>query len=131
VPPPATRHGTGETVLVVEDHPQMRGVVVCQLRELGYRPVEADGPVAALAILEREKINLLFSDVMMPGPIDGIALARQVFERWPGVRVVLTSGLPGAKLNDELGPAGSAVRLIAKPYRAEDLADVLREVFDG
>jgi CheY-like chemotaxis protein len=125
------QHGIGETVLAVEDNPRLRRVVVRQLRELGYRPVEADGPAAALAILEREKIDLLFTDVVMPGPINGIALARQVLDRWPAVKVVLTSGFSGAKLGSELEPFGAAVSLLAKPYRAEDLAGVLRKVLDG
>jgi CheY-like chemotaxis protein len=106
-------------------------VVMHQLSELGYRPIEADGPGAALAVLEREKIDLLFTDVVMPGPLDGIALARQALERWPAIKVVLTSGFPGTKLDNQLGPRGAGAHLLSKPYRAEDLARVLREMLDG
>jgi PAS domain S-box-containing protein len=126
-PPP----GMGETILAVEDNPRLRGIVLRQLRELGYRPIEAEGPAAALAILERETIDLLFSDIVMPGPIDGVALVQLAMERWPAVKVVLTSGFPGAKLDDQLGVRGTAVRLLSKPYRTEDLAGVLREVLDS
>jgi PAS domain S-box-containing protein len=129
--PIAMPHGNGETVLAVEDDPRLRRVVMRQLRELGYRPVEADGPVAALGVFAREKVDLLFTDIVMPGPVNGIALARQALERWPKLKVVLTSGFPGTRLEDEPGPFSSAVRLLTKPYHTEDLARVLREVLDG
>jgi CheY-like chemotaxis protein len=105
--------------------------VLRQLRQLGYRPLEADGPAAALAVLEREKVDLLFTDVVMPGGMDGIALAKQVMERWPGLRVILTSGFPGSKVEDQLGALPDSVRLLSKPYRNSDLARLLREALDG
>jgi PAS domain S-box-containing protein len=123
--------GAGESVLAVEDNPRLRQVVMRQLSELGYRPIEADRSAAALAILEREKIDLLFTDVMMPGPLDGIGLARQVLERWPTVKVALTSGFAGSKFDDLVDARGAAVCLISKPYRVEELAKVLREALDG
>jgi PAS domain S-box-containing protein len=127
----AVPQGAGESVLAVEDNPRLRRVVMRQLAELGYRPVEADGPAAALISLENEKIDLLFSDVVMPGSIDGFALARRALERWPAIKVVLTSGFPGTKLDDRLGPPATAIRMLSKPYRAEDLATVLREALDS
>jgi PAS domain S-box-containing protein len=130
-PPTSVPHGTGETVLAVEDNPALRRVVMRQLTQLGYRPIEADGAAAALAILERGSVDLLFTDVVMPGPVDGIALAQQTIEHWPRVKVILTSGFPGTKISDQLGPRGAAVRLLSKPYRAEDLAGVLREALDA
>jgi PAS domain S-box-containing protein len=128
-PIPAAR-GAGERVLVVEDNPRLRQVVMRQLSELRYQPIEAGGPAAALAILEREKIDLLFTDVIMPGPLDGIGLARQVLERWSTVKVVLTSGFAGSKFDDLVDARGVAVCLISKPYRVEELAKVLRQVLD-
>jgi PAS domain S-box-containing protein len=125
------RLGAGERVLVVEDDPRLRRVVMRQLSELGYQPIEADGAAAALAILEHEKIVLVFTDVVMPGPLDGIALARQVIERWPTVRVVLTSGFAGSKFDDRLVSQRAPVPLLSKPYRVEDLAKVLRQALDG
>ena len=119
--------GAGERVLAVEDNPGLRRIVMRQLRQLGYRPIEADGAATALDILESQPIDLLFTDVVMPGPIDGIALARQAIDRWPKIKVVLTSGFPGTQLDDQLAPAGTSVRLLSKPYRAQDLAVVLRE----
>ena len=67
----------GETILVVEDNPALRRLVTRQIRALGYRVLEADGPAAALACLVAEPVDLLFTDVVMPGGMDGVALARQ------------------------------------------------------
>jgi PAS domain S-box-containing protein len=123
--------GAGESVLAVEDDPRLRQVVVRQLSELGYRPIEADRPAAALEILEREQIDLLFTDVVMPGPIDGIALAQQVIERWPTIKVLLTSGFAGSKFDEQFDSRGTPMRLISKPYRVEDLAKMLRQILTG
>jgi PAS domain S-box-containing protein len=123
--------GAGESVLAVEDNPRLRQVVMRQLSKLGYQPIEADGPAAALAILEREKIDVLFTDVIMPGSLDGIGLARQVLERWSTVKVVLTSGFAGSKFDNLVDAQGAAVCFLSKPYRAEELAKVLRQALDG
>jgi CheY-like chemotaxis protein len=129
--PTPSVHGAGESVLAVEDNPRLRQVVIRQLSALGYNPIEADGAAAALAILERGKIDLLFTDVIMPGPLDGISLARQVIDRWPTVRVVLTSGFAGTKFDDLLDSRGAPVRLISKPYRVDELAKVLSQVLNA
>ena len=127
----AAPSGKGEIVLAVEDNPRLRRLVMRQLTELGYQPLEADGPAAALAMLEAGKVELLFSDIVMPGPIDGIGLAQQAIERWPDLKIVLTSGFPGTKLDDQLGRSRAMVRLLGKPYRKEDLARVLNEALEG
>lgn len=84
--------GGGETILVVEDDPGMRRIVMRQLRELGYRLIEAEHAPAALEILERETVDLLFTDIIMPKGMSGYDLARAVSSRWPATRVLLTSG---------------------------------------
>jgi PAS domain S-box-containing protein len=127
-PVAASPEGGGETVLAVEDNPRLRRLVVHQLNQLGYRPLEADGPEAALSILENENVDVLFTDVVMPGPIDGLALAQQAIERWPALKVVFTSGFPGANLDDQLGPRATGVRLLSKPYRKDELANLLSEM---
>jgi PAS domain S-box-containing protein len=129
-PPTPLPRGAGESILVVEDNPQLRQVVMRQLTGLGYKPIEADGPAAAIAILERGGIDLLFTDVVMPGPLNGIGLVRQVIERWPAVRVALTSGFAGSRFDDLVDARGAAVQLLSKPYRVESLAQVLRQVLD-
>ena len=125
--PPA---GTGdEAVLIVDDNEPIRRAVRRQLTQLGYRVFEADGPAAALEVLAREKIALLLTDIVMPGDMDGIELGRAAMARWPGLKVVLTSGFPEARVNGT-GDSGAEFRLLSKPYRRDDLARTLREVLD-
>jgi PAS domain S-box-containing protein len=119
----------GETILVVEDNPGMRRVVVRQLQGLGYRVRDVENGPAALEFLAKETADLLFSDVVMPGEMDGYELARRVTARWPRIKIVLTSGFPEAKLNG--GFENSLhLRLLSKPYRRDDLARLLRDVLD-
>jgi signal transduction histidine kinase len=116
--------GGGQMVLVVEDNPALRRVVVLQLTTLGYRVQETDSAAAALAILEGgARVDLLFADVVMPGKLDGYDLARIVLDRWPSIKVVLTSGFPGTSIDRD--PVAK-VPLLNKPYRRDDLARVLR-----
>ncbi|MBI3418798.1 MAG: response regulator [Proteobacteria bacterium] len=123
--------GGQETVLVVEDNGAMRGIVVQQLKELGYRVLESDNAASAMEVLEANHgINLLFSDIVMPGKMNGIELARQAFTRWPSLKIVLTSGFPETKLNGQ-GDVTTGLRLLSKPYRKADLARILREVLEG
>lgn len=118
-----------ETVLAVEDNDGLRRVVKRQLNDLGYRVVEAqDGP-SALKILESQPVDLLFSDIMMPGGMSGHDLATKAVARWPALKVLLTSGFPDTKLNGNY-PTISA-QLLSKPYRKEELAHALREVLDA
>ena len=127
---PPHQAGGSETVLLVEDNPAMRRVARRQLEALGYRVVEADRAAAALDLLEREKVDLLFSDVVMPGGIGGFELARRATSRWPGLRVLLTSGFPEARLQDNGEPL-AGIRLLSKPYRRDDLARALRDSLDA
>jgi signal transduction histidine kinase/ActR/RegA family two-component response regulator len=125
--------GGGETVLVVEDNPSLRRLVVLQLTTLGYRVQESENAAAALAVLEAQAvdggqhIDLLLADVVMPGKLDGYDLARTVLERWPSTKIVLMSGFPGTNL--DRSPAAH-IPLLSKPYRREDLARTLRAAMD-
>lgn len=123
------RGGT-ETILAVEDNASMRRVVVRQLTELGYRLLEAENGTAALTILETENVDLLFSDVVMPGGISGYDLARAALSRRPNLKVVMTSGFPDGNLDAKGGPPVN-LRLLSKPYRKDDLARTLREELDA
>jgi PAS domain S-box-containing protein len=125
------RRGHGETVLVVEDSEPLRRVVVRQLKDLGYAVIEADGADAALSILDREPIALVFTDIVMPGELDGFGLASSIQSRWPATKVLLTSGFPEAKINGKLAGATASARLLGKPYRTDDLARVVREVLEA
>lgn len=118
--------GQGETVLVVEDDTPIRRIVVRYFRELGFNVVEAKNGPEAISQLESTPINLLFTDVVMPGSIDGFELACLARDRWPGLNVILTSGFPQTKLTNDL--ASTDFRLLSKPYRKADLAQIVREV---
>ena len=111
---PAAVFGGSETVLVVEDNAAMRRVVIRQLSELGYRALEAEAVAAALDILENEKIDLLFTDVVMPGGANGFDLARSARARWPALKIVLTSGFPAAVWSATM-PASRACCCSASP----------------
>src|SRR5262249_34387616 len=101
------------------------------LAKLGYEAVEADGAAAALEILDRgEPVDLLFTDIVMPGGVGGHVLAREALVRRPGVKGVCTSGFPGAQLVgvDAITPDDV---VLSKPYRLSDLAHKLREVLES
>ena len=118
------------TILVVEDNPKLREVVVKQLTGVGFRVLEADNANAAIKALGNPgAVDLLFSDVVMPGDMDGCALAREVMARWPGLKILLTSGFSGARLADVEG-LGPNVRLLSKPYRKDELTRAIREALD-
>lgn len=121
----AARSGK-ETVLVVEDDAAMRRIVRRQLYEFGYHVLEAEHATTALRVLETEKVDLLFTDIVTPGSIDGMALARTAAARWPTLRILLTSGFPQTRL-DESGQF-NGFRFLAKPYRRDDLARTLNEM---
>jgi len=120
--------GGTETVLVVEDDEDVRGTVVDLLSELGYRVLRAKDAQSALAIVESGvPIDLVFTDVVMPGPLDSPELARRARERLPNIAVLFTSGytdnaiVHGGRLDD-------GVDLLSKPYSRDALARKIRQV---
>jgi PAS domain S-box-containing protein len=123
-------HGRGETVLVVEDNAALRRVVARQLGELGYRVLAAENAAVGLRLMEQQHIDLLLTDVVMPGGINGRELARRARQRWPGIKVIFTSGFSQARLNGEAGPLAACTPLLSKPYRKEELASAAREALD-
>jgi CheY-like chemotaxis protein len=115
-----------ETILVVEDNAQLRGIVARQLGELGYRIVEAaDGP-AAMRILERAAIDLLMTDVTMPGGMNGLDLAHRAREMLPGLPVLIASAHV-----DDGGEAAMDYPVLPKPFRGLDLARAVRAALDA
>jgi PAS domain S-box-containing protein len=125
----ATRTG-GETLLVVEDNAALRRVAVRQLKELGYQVIEAESADAAIAAMERENIDLLFTDVVMPGKFDGFALARYANALRPHMKVAFTSGFPETNVKGNFGAPVSAARILTKPYRRDELAKAIRQALD-
>lgn len=105
--------------LVVEDDPAVRNLATAVLEETDLDVIACESAEAAISVLERSGVNvaLLFADVRLGGPMDGIALARTVERRWPDVRMVLTSGY------DERGGDRLPAQAIymQKPWRALDV----------
>ncbi len=129
---PCDPRGDGVSVLVVEDNAGLRRMAMRQLRELGYQPIEADCATAALAVLADQPIDLLFTDVIMPGGMSGVELAERALALRPGLRVLLTSGYPRS-MADRGGRCadGRPLPMLQKPYRKGELARTLRGVLDG
>jgi CheY-like chemotaxis protein len=119
-------HGDGETILVVEDDAAVRSGVVDMLTGLNYRVLQADSADAALAILASGAVvDLLFTDVVMPGQIKTREFVREAQTRLPKMAVLYTSGYTeNAIIHD--GRLDEGVLLLSKPYRQDDLARKIR-----
>lgn len=135
-------NSTRKHVLVVEDNPFIRPKVCKDMEREGYSVVAVDCAEAALAELEQSAaFDLVFSDVVLPGRMDGIDLVREIRHRWPHVKVLLTSGYPedrtrnnlrmpdGVRLVPEAGRVGKheGVELLAKPYSKTALKQALTQ----
>jgi two-component sensor histidine kinase/CheY-like chemotaxis protein len=120
--------GPSPNVLVVEDEMVMRMRAVDIVEDAGFTPVEAVNADEALSILEsRSDISLLFTDIQMPGSMDGLVLAHAVHKRWPSIKIILVSGQ--AKLSDADKPANS--RFFGKPLEVTQMIAELREMVGG
>jgi PAS domain S-box-containing protein len=119
-----------EAILAVEDNEGLRQVVVRQLNDLGYRVFEARDGIAALKVLETEPIDLLFTDIIMPGGMSGYELAQNAMTRQPSLKVLLTSGFTETNLNGN-GGLLPKMQLLTKPYRKADLARALRKALEA
>ena len=120
-----------ETILLVEDNAEVRRVSARRVRNLGYTVIEVENAVGAIEVLKSgAKIDLVFSDVVMPGGMSGFDLARWAQQNMSSVRVLLTSGFA-----EDVARAGEAtapdLEILRKPYTAADLARALRVALDG
>ena len=131
LPVSSTMEGGRETILLVEDDALVRRSVSRQIRELGYTVVEAENGQDALDILKSEySVDLLFTDFVMPGGMNGSQVATQARKLRPDLKVLFTSGYTGMTVAD-LSGLGPTEKLLSKPYRIEELAGQLRGVMDG
>ena len=119
----ATRLPPGEgTVLMVEDNQAVAEVTSMLLTEIGYRVLRVDSAAEALARLQQDSVDLVFSDIVMPGPMNGIALAREIRSRYPQIPVLLTSGYSDLAQDSEI-----EFSVLRKPFQSMALEKSVRE----
>jgi signal transduction histidine kinase/ActR/RegA family two-component response regulator len=124
------KHGA-ETVLVVEDDDAVRRPAVAALRETGYQVLEAPDAMEAIRLIaDRGGIDLLFTDIGLPGGVDGRALADAARAASATIRVLFTTGFARQTVEDACN-AGSDVYFLAKPFTLQELAAKVREVLDA
>ncbi|MFC3944163.1 hybrid sensor histidine kinase/response regulator [Pseudomonas gingeri] len=130
-PPPSLQATAGETVLVVDDEPQVRMLEVELLEERGYKVLEASDGVAGLKILQSPiRIDLLVSDVGLPGGMNGRQLAELARRTRPGLKVLFVTGYAESSVigNGDLAPG---MQVMAKPFALDDLANRVRELISN
>jgi PAS domain S-box-containing protein len=119
-----TQHSQDQTVLVVDDSADVAEVTSSLFEHLGYDTIYRDSAEAALKLLEDgTKIDLVFSDIVMPGTIDGVGLAREIRSRYPDLPVVLTTGY-----SDAAETAPSNLRILRKPFDTDTLRDFIFDI---
>lgn len=120
---PRLRHRDEGRILLVEDDDEVAALVSEMLRQLGYEVTRAASAAAALgALADGRAVDLVFSDVMMPGGMNGVELAREIQKRRGDVPILLTSGYSGAAVH---AAKEAGVRILSKPYRIDELAAAL------
>ncbi len=110
-----------KTILVVDDEPEVRNSTALLLETLGFLVIQAqDARSAVAALAENESVDLLFTDMVLPGGVSGVDLARDVLAKRPDLKIVVTSGRPELVNQDEFP-------VISKPFRMTELASRIRE----
>lgn len=117
--------GCRPVVLVVEDETLLRWHAVAIIEDAGFEVIEAANAAEAISVLEaRTDIRVIFTDIQMPGSMDGLQLAHLVRNRWPPIKIIATSGQ--FRLRDYELPAGG--RFFPKPYTVVEITGTLREL---
>ena len=120
-----------ETVMVVDDRPEVADLAQAMLEEAGYTVHVSYSPHDALTQMAAlGGVDLLFSDVIMPGNMNGVMLAREAIKRHPDIKVLLTTGYADESI-ERTDASGERFDVLHKPYRQTDLARRVRIVFDG
>ena len=129
--PELPTYGGTETILVVEDHDDLRTFSTGVLRELGYRVLEAANGRSALEVLQAAHgVELLFTDVVLPEGMDGRRLADEALRRRPDIKVLFTTGYTRNAIVHN-GRLDAGVNLISKPFSFDSLAAKVREILDS
>lgn len=122
---PRAREAEPATILIAEDEVLVRGVVAEHLRDAGFQVIEASNAAEAVDVLESgEPVDLVFSDIAMPGIMNGVMLARWIHQHRPDVRVVLASG------STQSAQALPGERLFLKPYELGEVEAHIRDALD-
>jgi signal transduction histidine kinase len=130
-PTPSPEAAQDETILVLEDDDEVRSYSVDSLRELGYRVIEAhDGPSALKLLEQQPRVDLLFTDVVLPGGLTGAQVAAQAWTLRPTLKVLFTTGYARNAIIHH-GRLDKGVQLIVKPFSFSELAARVRDVLDG
>lgn len=127
----AMPRGHGETVLVVEDNPKVRKLSIARIRDLGFETEEAtSGDEAYRMLLSGTDVDIVFSDLVMPGALSGYDLAAKMTAEFPHIKVLLTSGYASDVVTGAMS-LGQTYDILRKPYRQSDLAHRLQALSAG
>jgi PAS domain S-box-containing protein len=119
----------GERILVVEDDERVRSLTVKRLTELGYQVVQAADGVTAIAMLEEGlRVDLVFTDVIMPNGVSGFDVVRRAIELDSQTRALMTSGYTEHAAMNQASFGGPVIRILRKPYRQAELTKTIREI---
>ena len=118
-------------VLVVEDNSDVRFATMLLLEDLGYTAIEAgDGPAALSTLERRSDVDLVFSDIKMPGGVSGVELANKVRKHHPDIKLLLCSGYVGTEL-PSADDSSEGLSLLAKPYNKSQLAVAIKSALSS
>lgn len=124
------RRAENERVLIVEDREDVAQLAQMMLEDEGYSTGVAYNAREALAVLDKWPFDLLFTDLIMPGGMNGVMLAREARKRFPGIRILLTTGYSESSI-ERTGTGGEEFDVISKPYLPHELSKKIRLVLDG
>lgn len=128
---PLSPRGRGETILIVEDNVRVRKLSIERIRDLGFETLEADSGDRAYKMLkDGAKVDLVFSDLVMPGDLNGYDLAAKITAEFPKLKVLLTSGYASDVVTGSM-TSGAPQYILHKPYRQSDLAHRLHALLAG
>jgi CheY-like chemotaxis protein len=123
--------GRGRTILVVEDNPKVRALSVARIRDLGFHVIEAVSGDDAFEQLSNDvEVDLVFSDLVMPGTLSGYDLATKIAKAFPDLKVLLTSGYASDVVEARM-PHDRSYDILHKPFRQTDLIARLQALLDG
>ncbi|MCG8491467.1 MAG: ATP-binding protein [Sneathiellales bacterium] len=120
------RRGDNQRILVVEDNTEVRELIVAQLNSIGYRTLESENGPEALAILEKEEVDFLLSDVSLPAGMNGVEIVKKASKIYPDLSLLLMSGFTGNAIRSQ-GERPQGVEILYKPFTKARLSEALHK----